>query len=358
MLHKSGFVFFILIQVSCAQSWGKFWELHDSGSTAVYRLIADTGQTFCASGAIGESAMMSCNGLPISGQDGHFVNIPNARSFSGPTAFGGTTQRTTRDNLTGLTWKTCAEGYSDPGCTAGPASTSDWHNAPNFCAALNVANYGGINTWRLPSIEEFQTIMYYGGTAPFIETAYFTAADTGVYWASNTSAANSNNAWIASFNFGWADTQPKATASGRTRCVSGAGLKTAAYRDNNDGTVSDLSTRLRWQKCNAGFDALSCTGTVSNLTWQAALTYCQGLSLAARSWRLPNVNELANLVDYSMASPAINSTYFPNTELNLHWASTSDTGTTNAVNVSFSLGFMGSGVKSGTTMPIRCVATE
>lgn len=346
-------IILMLTYASCV-GWGTFWVIDGDGSG--YRLIADTGQTTCAASASGNGAMTACGGVPVTGQDGHFVNIPNARSFSGPTAFGATTNRTTRDNLTGLVWKTCAEGYTDPSCTGG-ASSFDWSSAPAACSALNASAYAGITNWRLPSIEELQSIAYYAAANPFIEQAYFTAADSGSYWSSTTSAANSLNAWYFTFNSGWADTQLKTTGTTRVRCVSGTKLSASVYRDNADGTVSDLTTKLRWQKCNAGLGGQGCTGTLSNLNWSNAIAYCQGLSLASRSWRLPNVNELTSLVDYSVTAPPINA-IFPNTEQNLHWTSTSDSTGGNAVNMSFLVGFHGNADKNASTLPIRCVATE
>jgi hypothetical protein len=62
----------------------------------------------------------------------------------------------------------------------------------------------------------------------------------------------------------------------------------AALIDNGNGTVTDTGSGLMWQKATA-------PGTY---TWQAALSYCENLSLAGHSdWRLPNRNELESLVD-------------------------------------------------------------
>ena len=69
--------------------------------------------------------------------------------------------------------------------------------------------------------------------------------------------------------------------------------------DNGDGTVTDTSTGLLWQKSDT-------EGMV--LTWSQAKDYCESLTLAGgRGWRLPSPKELSSLsgpaVDERGASP-------------------------------------------------------
>jgi hypothetical protein len=68
------------------------------------------------------------------------------------------------------------------------------------------------------------------------------------------------------------------------------------FSDNADGTVTDHCTGLMWQK----------ETDPGTYTWQQALQYCEGLSLAGHSdWRLPNVRELQSIVDYGRDNPSI-----------------------------------------------------
>lgn len=94
-----------------------------------------------------------------------------------------------------------------------------------------------------------------------------------------------------------------------------------AYQDNGDGTVTDLNTNLTWQQGDS-------QNTVARL-WQDAVDYCDGLSLGGHSdWRLPTIQELSSLIDYSKPypGPTIDTGYFPNCRQYRYWS-----GSTNAV---------------------------
>lgn len=88
----------------------------------------------------------------------------------------------------------------------------------------------------------------------------------------------------------------------------------------NDGTVKDRKTGLIWQQKAA---------TVQH-TWSSAKDYCAQLSLGGVSsgWRLPEVLELASLVDRAAASPSptIDSTAFPSATAGRFWTATASAG--------------------------------
>lgn len=113
----------------------------------------------------------------------------------------------------------------------------------------------------------------------------------------------------------------------------------ARFTDNGDGTVRDNGTGLLWQKCSYGQSTPDCSGIGGTRTWQQSLQYCRNLPLAGRSWRLPNVNELKSIVDFSSYAPAINTIFFPNTHTSYYWSSsTVSLDVDNAWFVAFGLG--------------------
>ena len=97
------------------------------------------------------------------------------------------------------------------------------------------------------------------------------------------------------------------------------------YVDNGDGTVTDKSTDLMWEKDGSGAGVVFFTET-GNVTWAGAIAYCENLSLAGYTdWRLPNINELNSIVDYSR-NPTIDPVFINNGNSNYdeYWSSTTE----------------------------------
>ena len=82
------------------------------------------------------------------------------------------------------------------------------------------------------------------------------------------------------------------------------------FIDNNDGTVTDTKTGLMWVKDT----------TPGVFTWLKAIEYCEGLG---DGWRLPTIEELISIVDYSRIDPAIDSVFF-NAQSSDYWSSTTN----------------------------------
>lgn len=102
-----------------------------------------------------------------------------------------------------------------------------------------------------------------------------------------------------------------------------------SYTDNGNSTISDNATGLMWEKCNYGLSGASCaTGSATKVAWSTATSTCETAVTGGHSdWKLPNINELATLIDYAPADPdpSINATYFPNTKSDDYtWSSTQD----------------------------------
>ena len=127
------------------------------------------------------------------------------------------------------------------------------------------------------------------------------------------------------------------------------GLSVSTWADftKEENTVTDNITGLQWQD-----DAR--IGTHSN-TWKRAIDRCEALSLDGfNDWRLPNLNELTSLVDYSRTNPAIDPT-FQRVVARGYWSSTTYAGfASSAWVVYFRSGGQGNSSK-GYSKYVRCV---
>jgi len=123
-------------------------------------------------------------------------------------------------------------------------------------------------------------------------------------------------------------------------------LLATPFTDNGNSTVTDQATGLIWDQQET-----------STMTWEAALAYCEGLSLASQTdWRLPNRNELQSLVDYTKTSaPTIDTTAFPSAVSGNYWSSTTYAlNSTYAWLVSFGNGYVNFNSKPY-NIYVRCV---
>lgn len=153
-----------------------------------------------------------------------------------------------------------------------------------------------------------------------------------------------------------------ATASAQNcRDDIAASAPDSRYRDNGDGTVSDLATGLIWKQCAEGLSGTACeSGSALGLIWQDALQRAADAEFAGSAlWRLPNSKELASLVEERCTVLAINSRFFPNTPSSTasSWFWTSSPyayGSVYAWGVNFSYGYVNDYVK-GTQAYVRLV---
>ena len=138
------------------------------------------------------------------------------------------------------------------------------------------------------------------------------------------------------------------------------------HRDANgqyDGTVTDKNTGLMWMRCSLGqtWDGTNCNDTALTYTWQEALAAAEGYNsgggyAAYSDWRLPNIKELASIVEVACFDPAINQTVFVGTESSYYWsASPSAYGSNNAWSVYFNNGGDGAYGKSDGSPHVRLV---
>ncbi len=77
---------------------------------------------------------------------------------------------TVSDNDTGLTWQKEDNG-----------STLNWDGALKYCEDLSLANQ---NDWRLPNIQELESIVDASSFNPAVNTTYFPGTRSSYYWSS------------------------------------------------------------------------------------------------------------------------------------------------------------------------------
>jgi len=295
--------------------------------------VPDTGLTKCSSPTV--EIPCPSPGQPFYGQDANYTINP--MSYTKLDGSGSDSVKSSwvmvKDNVTGLIWemKTNKDGKTDyndphdadntytwydsnPATNGGYAGTpGDGTDTEDFIKALNDARFGGYSDWRLPTINELDSIVNFDTPLLAITSTYFPNTVSSLYWSSTTYAYSTDGAWGVNFYYGGRNqVSYKDSAAGYVRAVRGGQLQ-AAYVNNGNGTITDTSTGLMWQQNSADH----------TMSWEQALSYCENLTLADHTdWRLPTIKELRKLVDYSRIRPSINISYFPNTFPDVYWTST------------------------------------
>lgn len=91
------------------------------------------------------------------------------------------------------------------------------------------------------------------------------------------------------------------------------------YFANDNGTITELETGLTWNRCALGqrWNGLHCDGKAIRMNWQQAGDYIRLNDLT--NWRIPQLAELASIVERKCKSPRINQALFPNTPKGSFW---------------------------------------
>ena len=330
--------------------------------------IPDTGQTKCYN----NTAEIPCPapGAAFYGQDGNYtIDPPSYTKLDANGAVlsdAATSWGMVKDNVTGLIWENkTSDGFihdgaktftwcdTDPatnGSDQGTCGTGTGNAATDtaaFIKALNDAKFGGFSDWRMPNVKELQSIVDLSKYSPTINTTWFPGTVSDYYWSPTTFLDSYSRAWCANFGDGGVLYTEK-TFAWAVRAVRGGQSRSLGHLViNGDGTVTDTDTGLMWQQ-----DTLPVT-----ITWEAALTYAEGLTLAGYDdWRLPTSKELQSIIDYNHFYPAIDISLFPGTVSSGYWSSTTYDSCDNARSVYFFSGGVGRGVKSNAFAdPVRAV---
>jgi len=233
---------------------------------------------------------------PFYGQDAHYaINLPNheMKTVNG--------DEVVIDHITGLTWQRQNDGIK-----------RTWLEAMNYCESLTLAGY---SDWRRPTWKELQSMANYGYLDPAVNPAaadfVYSAAPDDCYWSGTTPSFPPSSALKACFRNNQI-TIGVMNEKNYVRAVRGRTLEFGHFRDNGDGTVTDITTGLMWEQTET-----------RAMTWEKALAFSEDLDLAGfRDWRLPTIRELSRLVDDSRREPSIDTAYFPGCRPSVYWSST------------------------------------
>jgi hypothetical protein len=107
---------------------------------------------------------------------------------------------------TGLMWKRCAEGHvwTGSGCT-GLATVFSWQGALDQAYGHSFA---GHSDWRLPNVNELQSIVEQRCWDPAINTVIFPRTPY-LLWSASPFAEFQTRAWIVLFDIGRTSNNPK-----------------------------------------------------------------------------------------------------------------------------------------------------
>lgn len=128
----------------------------------------------------------------------------------------------------------------------------------------------------------------------------------------------------------------------------------------HDEQVIDLRSGLVWQRCSAGqtWDGLTCSGTAATYSHADALGLARQAnpSNSPAGWRLPNVKELASLLDLGCTLPTLDATVFPATPADRTWSSSPFVRRSNiAWTVDFASGYVSNQTGIGNPLHVRLV---
>ena len=271
-----------------------------------YRVV-DTGQTHIFSDK-GQLFKIPKPGQPFYGQDAFYQGPKPSYRNNG--------DGTVSDRNTGLMW------------VQARGSKLTWDDAGAGAARCRVGRH---MDWRMPTIKELYSLILFtgrldprGNSTPYLDTKYFHFAygdqSKGERfidcqdWSATEYRSTTMGGNPTVFGLNFADGRIKGyprqvrrregitTHKLYVRYVRGnPNYGKNDFRDNGDGTVSDLATGLMWSKADSRVD----------MNWEDALAWVQTKNakkyLGHGDWRLPNAKELQSIVDYMRAPTVTNS---------------------------------------------------
>jgi len=288
-------------------------QLHATMGIVTNFILSDESKNFKPPKKTGQVNSYATNGLQVF--DGSLKDDGFYQKGVTPNYSRNDSDEIVTDHITGLQWQDDAEAITTLKSwlttvnNVAPHTDTSGDTATTYCSSLTL---GGYTDWRLPKIKELLSLSYYEQTSPAMDSTFQNTAPT-FYWSSTPDASDSSRARYLSFNYGTQNTRFKIDSL-YVRCVREGDLVSPVDFSKNGNIVTDNITGLQWQDDTIG----------TPLNWQMAIDHCEASNLDGFSdWRLPNLNELSSLIDYSSSNPAMDPT-FQNITSNVYWSSTSN----------------------------------
>ncbi|HDS09513.1 MAG TPA: DUF1566 domain-containing protein [Firmicutes bacterium] len=292
--------------------------------------IPSTNQLLCYDDE-GNEIPVPKPGKPFYGQAGNFdlnpVSFTKLRSGGGvldKNADWNSGLRMVKDENTGLIWEVKSPNPGDINFSGDKYTWIELQE--NYIDKLNKSSYGGFDDWRIPNKEELRSIVDYSGLLPAVDKNYFPDILAEFYWSKDVYGADTQLGWGIYFGYGcgicYLKTQPyfiMAVRGGYNRAFGD--VTKYSFKDNGDGTISDLVTGLMWMKEETPF-----------LNQLDALKFCEQLDLAGyKDWRMPSMKEVTTILNLNFKDGLwYHKEYFPNTQImpqGFYWASNTYGGT-------------------------------
>lgn len=152
-----------------------------------------------------------------------------------------------RDRVSGLVWMRCAVGQGwDPEkeqCLEAPRKqVKSWFSYDGAIKELTVIHKKtGDDQWRLPTIDELQTLIEYNCQDPATNTSIFPNTPSWKFWSETPLVENLAYAWTVDFLDGSSSTRLKSITSHYVRLVKGKRPKL-----DKQSTVKEIDKLAPW----------------------------------------------------------------------------------------------------------------
>jgi hypothetical protein len=194
----------VVVLVCVVPVWGQqgvvFYDGFESGDTAGWwapARVGETGQVTCFDE---EGFVIACAGTGQNGDLQSGVAWPRPRFLDNGDG-------TVTDMMTGLIWLKNANCFGD---RTWAIALADANTLADSACGLTDGSVAG--DWRLPSVNELQSLVDYEYLAPALSnaagTGHWTEGDAffgvqGVYWSSTSCAFRTDAGWLVALNYGF-----------------------------------------------------------------------------------------------------------------------------------------------------------